>query len=461
MTQTIADPRRARDRARRRRHRRAGGAARRARDPTGRPRLRRGAPRLERHDRPPARRSSSAAPGRRRRRRGRPLRARARCFPSPSAAAATASPDCAVCDGAIVVDLSRMRGVEVDPERAARARRRRQPARRRRRRDAGARPRRAVRRRLADRDRGPDALGRDGLAAPQPTGSPPTTSSRPRSSRPTAASCAPREDEHPELFWALRGGGGNFGVVTSFEYRLHPVGPEVAVAFVLYPGERAVEVMRRVRRVHGRGAGGGRARCCFLGRVPHADMFPAEAHGQPYVAIAGVHPGAGRGGRAGAAAAARARRPDRRPQRRDAVRRGPEAPRRGLPRRLALLLEVARARRALADEVVRPAHRARGRRPVRPLDDRRLVARRRDGPRPGGGDCVRRAGRTILLGYEANFEDAGRGGRRTSPGCATRSRSCGRSRPAAPTSTSPASSRRATSCCARRSARRTTSGWSR
>jgi hypothetical protein len=41
--------------------------------------------------------------------------------------------------------------------------------------------------------------------------------------------------EHPDLFWALRGGGGNFGVVTSFEYRLHPVGPKVLAGSITYP----------------------------------------------------------------------------------------------------------------------------------------------------------------------------------------------------------------------------------
>ena len=54
-------------------------------------------------------------------------------------------------------------------------------------------------------------------------------------------------DENPELLWALRGGGGNFGVVTSFEFRLYPVGPEVAYALVLYDGGETREVLRSFR----------------------------------------------------------------------------------------------------------------------------------------------------------------------------------------------------------------------
>jgi FAD/FMN-containing dehydrogenase len=53
--------------------------------------------------------------------------------------------------------------------------------------------------------------------------------------------------EHPELFWGLRGGGGNFGIVTSFEYRLHPVGPTVLAGGVVHPFERAGEVLRCFR----------------------------------------------------------------------------------------------------------------------------------------------------------------------------------------------------------------------
>jgi FAD/FMN-containing dehydrogenase len=52
------------------------------------------------------------------------------------------------------------------------------------------------------------------------------------------------EQEHPDLFWALRGGGGNFGVVTSFEYRLHAIGPMIVGGMVVHPFARATEVLK-------------------------------------------------------------------------------------------------------------------------------------------------------------------------------------------------------------------------
>jgi len=53
-------------------------------------------------------------------------------------------------------------------------------------------------------------------------------------------------DQHPDLFWGLRGGGGNFGVVTSFEYQLHPVGPVLA-GMVVHPMSRAKDVLQFYR----------------------------------------------------------------------------------------------------------------------------------------------------------------------------------------------------------------------
>ena len=50
--------------------------------------------------------------------------------------------------------------------------------------------------------------------------------------------------ENSDLFWGIRGGGGNFGVVTSFEYRLHPVGPTVLGGGIIYPFDKAKEVLR-------------------------------------------------------------------------------------------------------------------------------------------------------------------------------------------------------------------------
>ena len=54
-------------------------------------------------------------------------------------------------------------------------------------------------------------------------------------------------DEHPDLFWALRGGGGNFGVVTSFRFALHPLGPTVMAGPVFWAADGATDVLRFYR----------------------------------------------------------------------------------------------------------------------------------------------------------------------------------------------------------------------
>ena len=57
------------------------------------------------------------------------------------------------------------------------------------------------------------------------------------------------DTDHPDLFWAIRGGGGNFGVVTSFEFRLHPVGPQVIAGLIVHPFSTAKEVLHEYRRL--------------------------------------------------------------------------------------------------------------------------------------------------------------------------------------------------------------------
>jgi FAD/FMN-containing dehydrogenase len=98
------------------------------------------------------------------------------------------------------------------------------------------------------------------------------------------------EEENADLFWAVRGGGGNFGVVTSFEYRLHPVGPEVMCAFVFYPGDRAKEVLRSIEEYMA-DAPDEVSPLSFLGRVPRVEDFPEEWHGEQFVATLAVYDG--------------------------------------------------------------------------------------------------------------------------------------------------------------------------
>jgi FAD/FMN-containing dehydrogenase len=61
-------------------------------------------------------------------------------------------------------------------------------------------------------------------------------------------------NEHPDLFWALRGGGGNFGVVTSFRFRLHPVGPIVMAGPLFWAAEYTTDVLRYYREIRRRRA---------------------------------------------------------------------------------------------------------------------------------------------------------------------------------------------------------------
>jgi FAD/FMN-containing dehydrogenase len=85
-------------------------------------------------------------------------------------------------------------------------------------------------------------------------------------------------DEHPDLFWALRGGGGNFGVVTEFEIALHSISATVHSGQVIYPGERAAELLRFYRDTF-RNAPDALMCFPFLLRIPPLDIFPAQWHG--------------------------------------------------------------------------------------------------------------------------------------------------------------------------------------
>jgi FAD/FMN-containing dehydrogenase len=98
------------------------------------------------------------------------------------------------------------------------------------------------------------------------------------------------EGENPELFWGLRGGGGNFGIVTRFEFDLHPVGPTVAAGPVFYPGDRAEELLQFYRD-YVRGLGDETTTLINLLTAPPAPFIPEKWHGRKIVAFIGVHAG--------------------------------------------------------------------------------------------------------------------------------------------------------------------------
>jgi FAD/FMN-containing dehydrogenase len=98
------------------------------------------------------------------------------------------------------------------------------------------------------------------------------------------------EDEHPDLFWALHGGGGNFGIATSFVFRLHPVGPLVTAGLMMWPGDAAAEVARLYRDLaHGAPDALGSGLVFLTG--PPEDFVPAHLQGTSVVGMAALWAG--------------------------------------------------------------------------------------------------------------------------------------------------------------------------
>ena len=94
-------------------------------------------------------------------------------------------------------------------------------------------------------------------------------------------------DEHSDLYWAAQGGGRGLGVVTSFEFDLHPLGPDVAGALVLYPYEDAPEILRRWRQA-ALNAPDTVTPEIALWSIPPLPDVPEELHGAPVVTVAGT-----------------------------------------------------------------------------------------------------------------------------------------------------------------------------
>jgi FAD/FMN-containing dehydrogenase len=97
-------------------------------------------------------------------------------------------------------------------------------------------------------------------------------------------------DENPDLFWAVRGGGGNFGVVTSFEFRLHPTGPEVLAGLVVHPLMDGRHLLAQYRQI---AANASDKFACWvvMRKAPPLPFLPAEVHGTHVLVFAMCYAG--------------------------------------------------------------------------------------------------------------------------------------------------------------------------
>jgi FAD/FMN-containing dehydrogenase len=92
------------------------------------------------------------------------------------------------------------------------------------------------------------------------------------------------ENENSDLFWAIRGGGGNFGLVTEFEFKLHPVGPEILAGVIAFPFEQAKQVMTRYREFVASAPEELNA-WIVLRKAPPLPFLPEEIHGKEVVLV--------------------------------------------------------------------------------------------------------------------------------------------------------------------------------
>jgi FAD/FMN-containing dehydrogenase len=98
------------------------------------------------------------------------------------------------------------------------------------------------------------------------------------------------ENENPDLLWALKGGGGNFGVVVDFDFRLHPVSPEMMFRAPAYPEERAVEVLR-VWRDYMAAAPDEVSGLAEFSTIPRDPAYPEFAWSRRVLSLATVYDG--------------------------------------------------------------------------------------------------------------------------------------------------------------------------
>jgi FAD/FMN-containing dehydrogenase len=98
------------------------------------------------------------------------------------------------------------------------------------------------------------------------------------------------EKENPDLFWALRGGGGNFGVATSFEFKLHPLGPEVLSGLVVHPLETAGELLPKFCRI-AKEAPDELTVWVVMRKAPPLPFLPTAWHGKEVMIFAACYSG--------------------------------------------------------------------------------------------------------------------------------------------------------------------------